>query len=120
MKILIVDDEPLVRRSLARACASRGHQVVEASDGVEGLEKWRSDPPDVAFVDVLMPGLSGPDLIREVGPRGRAKAILMSAYSGDHDMRSSEIADAFVPKPFDDVFAVVRKAEALHAEVEDR
>jgi CheY-like chemotaxis protein len=124
MKILIVDDEPLVRKSLARACMARGHTVSEAADGLEGLEKWRADPPDVAFIDVLMPGLSGPDLLREVGARGGAKAILISAFSGDHDLRAAPGrsqapgmaagADLFIPKPFDDIFAIVAKAEALH------
>ena len=133
MKILIVDDEPLVRKSLGRACASRGHVVVEATDGLDGLEKWRAAPPelafDLAFIDVLMPGLSGPDLLREIGPRGQTKAILMSAYSGEHDVtagractaseRSDDFmgtmtgADLFIPKPFDDIFAVVALAEAL-------
>ena len=120
MKILIVDDEPLVRKSLARVCAKRGHVVTEARDGVEGLEKWKADPPDLAFVDVLMPGMSGPDLLREIGHAkserdGSTKAVLMSAFSGDHDMKKSMEAgaDLFIPKPFDDVFEVVAMAEAL-------
>jgi CheY-like chemotaxis protein len=130
VKILIIDDEPLVRKSLGRACAARGHNVELAADGLEGLEKWRAAPPDVAFVDVLMPGLSGPDLLREIGPRGGIKAILISAFSGDHDIRASQEmdelmgnvtgADLFIPKPFDDIFAVVAKAEALCGADKDR
>ena len=53
MKILIVDDEPLVRKSLSRACRSKGHEVVEAVDGTEGLAKWRETTPDLVFLDVL-------------------------------------------------------------------
>lgn len=123
MKILVVDDEPLVRKSLSRACAARGHSVVEAADGLEGLRLWRESAPDVAFVDVLMPGLSGPDLLREIGPRGNAKAILISAYSGDHDLAAQAAAtgaDLFIPKPFEDIFAVVERAEALHGSDDGR
>jgi CheY-like chemotaxis protein len=115
MKILIVDDEPLVRKSLSRACRSKMHEVVEAVDGVEGLAKWRETDPDLVFLDVLMPGLSGPELLREIGRTTRAKVILMSAYSGEHNIVTAQQmgADLFIPKPFDDVFHVVQKADEL-------
>lgn len=129
MKILIVDDEALVRKSLTRACRARGHEVIEAVDGVEGLARWMEVQPDLVFLDVLMPGMSGPEVLQAVakenvtGPGGRrARVILISAYSGEHDVDSkggkdpaeqSTGADLFIPKPFDDIFAVVAKAEAL-------
>ena len=119
MRILIVDDEPLVRKSLGRACRSKGHDVLEAVDGVEGLAKWLAEKPDLVFLDVLMPGLSGPELLMEMSrkldgkPSGRV--ILMSAYSGEHNVATAQQmgADLFIPKPFDDVFAIVAKAEDL-------
>jgi two-component system, response regulator PdtaR len=119
MKILVVDDEPLVRKSLGRAFKTRGHQVVEAVDGTEGLSRWLDSAPDVVFLDVLMPGLSGPEVLKEVlprlGPAWKGRVILMSAYSGEHNVSTAQAmgADLFVPKPFDDVFAVVTKAEEL-------
>lgn len=122
MKILIVDDEPLVRKSLGRACKAKGHNVTEAVDGNDGLSKWLETRPDVVFLDVLMPGMSGPELLREISgkfetPRERGRVILMSAYAGEHKIGSSEsgdqLADLFIPKPFDDVFALVTKAEEL-------
>lgn len=126
MKILIVDDEPLVRKSLGRACRSRGHDVVEAVDGNEGLAKWLESNPDLVFVDVLMPGLSGPELLREISGRAevaksraaKPRVILMSAYSGEHNIETAQQmgADLFVPKPFDDIFAVVTRAEQLAKE----
>ena len=114
MKILIVDDEPLVRKSLSRACRSKGHEVVEAVDGAEGLAKWRATAPDLVFLDVLMPGLSGPELLREPD-KSKAKVILMSAYSGEHNIVTAQQmgADMFIPKPFEDIFSVVAKAEWL-------
>lgn len=126
MKILIVDDEALVRKSLARACRAKGHEVFEATDGVEGLARWKEVQPDLVFLDVLMPGMSGPEVLQAVaqqavvGPSGRrARVILISAYSGEHDVGAKSSAapvsgaDLFIPKPFDDIFAVVAKAEAL-------
>ena len=116
MKILIVDDEPLVRKSLGRACLAKGHQVTEAIDGSEGLEKWKSLNPDLVFLDVLMPGFSGPQLLKEIGAsKGSAIVILMSAYSGEHNMETAQAmgANLFVPKPFDNIFEIVAKAEEL-------
>ena len=118
MKILIVDDEPLVRKSLGRACQAKGHQVTDASDGREGLEKWKAEKPDLVFLDVLMPVFSGPQVLREIGDeRGKAVVILMSAYSGEHNMETAQAmgANLFVPKPFENIFEVVAKAEELFA-----
>jgi len=120
VKILIVDDEPLVRKSLSRACLAKGHRVTEAADGTEGLAAWREQGPDLVFLDVLMPGLSGPRLLGEIGEAEarRAVVILMSAYSGEHNMETAQAMGAalFIPKPFDDIFEIVDKAEALFAE----
>ena len=116
MKILIVDDEPLVRKSLSRACSAKGHQVTEAVDGIDGLEKWKSTQPDLVFLDVLMPGFSGPQVLKEIGnARGSTKVILMSAYSGEHNMETAQAmgANLFVPKPFDNIFEIVARAEGL-------
>lgn len=117
MKILIVDDEPLVRRSLGRACELRGHEVILASDGNEGLAKWLETSPEVVFLDVLMPGMSGPEVLKEVGTRmgagSKAYVVLMSAYSGEHNVETAQQlgADLFAPKPFEDVFAIVESVE---------
>ena len=122
MKILIVDDEPLVRKSLGRAFKAKGHDVTEALDGHEGLLKWTEmlsrGEPDVVLVDVLMPGLSGPELLHAVRPKldgWRGRVILMSAYSGEHNVTTAQQlgADLFVPKPFEDVFVLVKTAEDL-------
>lgn len=123
MRVLIVDDEPLVRKSLARACRARGHEVIEAVDGASGLVAWKESNPEMVFLDVLMPGMSGPEVLQEVSRLGvtmlkgnkRSKVILMSAYSGEHNIETAQQngADLFVPKPFDDIFAVVARAEQL-------
>lgn len=117
MKILIVDDEPLVRLSLKRALVKSGHEVQEAEDGQSGLEAWRAIRPDLVFLDVLMPRLSGPDLLRTLTKeeRGLTKVVLMSAFSGEYDLEKAKSlgADLFIPKPFEDVFTVTRQGEDL-------
>lgn len=115
VKILIVDDEALVRRSLGRALKSAGHEVSEAIDGTDGLSQWKSLRPDIVFLDVLMPGLSGPQVLKEIGDKHGAKVVLMSAFSGEHNMQTAQQmgANIFVSKPFEDIFAVVKLAEEL-------
>ena len=110
-KILICDDEPLVRRSLKRALETKGFQIIEAADGKLGLDVWRKELPDLVFLDVLMPGLTGPQVLNEIEEKIRApsKVILISAYTGEYNVDSAKSlgADHFIPKPFEDVFAIV-------------
>jgi CheY-like chemotaxis protein len=115
VKVLVVDDEALVRRSLSRAFKVKGHEVIEAVDGSAGLEHWKADKPDLVFLDVLMPGLTGPQVLKEIGSERSGKVILMSAFAGEHNMETALQmgADLFVPKPFEDIFAIVKMAEDL-------
>ncbi|MCB0408259.1 MAG: response regulator [Bdellovibrionales bacterium] len=118
MKILIVDDEPLVRIALSRACKTRGHEIIEASGGEEGLDLWIQEQPDLIFLDVLMPDMNGPKVIEKVSHQNRGKIILMSAYTGGYDLKKAQSvgADVFIPKPFDDVFEIIKVAESLFEE----
>ena len=115
MKILIVDDEPAVRLSLKRALSLKGHTVHEAEDGLKGVELWRQWQPDMVLLDVLMPGLTGPAVLQEIGAAKSAKVLLMSAYAGDYDLDKVKAmgADYFLAKPFADIFAVVELVEAI-------
>jgi two-component system, response regulator PdtaR len=115
MKVLIVDDEPLVRRSLCRAFKGKGHEVDQAENGIDGYQKIKNQIFDIVFLDVLMPGLTGPQVLQKVGKETSTKFILMSAFSGEHNMETANQmgADLFIPKPFDDIFEIVRMAENL-------
>jgi DNA-binding response OmpR family regulator len=126
MKILIVDDENLVRMSIRRAAEMRGHEVIEAKDGLEGLKLWRETNPELVYLDVLMPGLTGPALLKEMGQTTKAKVIMISAYMGDviNDVQAlPKGAALFIAKPFGNIFEVIEKGEALvlnHKELEEK
>jgi PAS domain S-box-containing protein len=100
--VLVVDDEPAVR-SLARLVLERrGHQVTEASDGQEALERVeRGERPDLILLDLTMPRLSGADTLRRL--RGLApgtRVVLTTGYGAVSAMEAGQLADAFLPKPF--------------------
>ncbi len=118
MKVLIIDDEPLIRRSLEKCFLKAGHQVVLAEDGHEGVSQWRAERPDAVIIDVLMPGLSGPEVIAEVKPDSKQAIALISAYSGDYDPDSVKQlgADVFIEKPFDNILSIVLQMEELYRE----
>lgn len=117
MKILIIDDEPLVRRSLKKAfLLNTDHTVEEASDGVEGIEKWRTFAPDLVLLDVLMPKMSGPEVLQKISQdKSPAKVVLISAYSGEHNLQTAQKLGAhlFLAKPFEDIFNIVKICEGL-------
>jgi two-component system, response regulator PdtaR len=116
MKVLIVDDEPLIRLSLSRAFKAKGHETFVAENGMEGEKMWRALAPDIIILDVLMPGLTGPQLIEKVKDSvGQGKIILISAYAGEYNIESAKKlgADLFIPKPFSDIFNVVNQVEGL-------
>ena len=114
MKVLIIDDEPIVRRSLERAAVAHGHTVLLAADGDEGLAIWQKENPDLVYLDVLMPKLNGPQVIQKVGPTA-ATIVLMSAYTGEYNFeRAKEVgANLFLAKPFENIFEVIKRGVEL-------
>jgi len=103
MKVLIADDDRLVREMLADLLSELGHAVVAAADGSEAVELWRKEQPDAVILDFLMPKLSGLDALEAMRSGGRrVPAVLLTAIS-DRSVRTLEGADApgaFLEKPF--------------------
>lgn len=113
MKVLVVDDESIILRSLEKVFKAKSYEVKTAADGKLGLELWISWQPDIVILDVLMPVLTGPEMIKEMGSKNKSLTVLMSAYSGKYrlEMGQSEGVDLFLAKPFDNIFDVVEKVE---------
>ncbi len=112
--ILLAEDEGMVAESLRRVLTKRGYRVLTACDGIEALEAGLSDSIgiDLLVTDVVMPGLSGPELVRRLRAAGRSVRVLyMSGYSEETlDRRDLSLeADRYIGKPFgpDDLAAAV-------------
>lgn len=111
--ILVVDDDPLNRMLLTRALERQGHEVHTASTGEQALESLRSRRADVVLLDVVMPGMSGLDVLQEMKRDSRlaeVPVIMVSALDDyDHVVASIEAgAEDYLPKPFDPVLLRAR------------
>jgi CheY-like chemotaxis protein len=103
MRILVVDDEPMVRFLLVRFLEEEGHTVDEAADGIDALEHLNQRPYDLLITDVHMPRMSGIDLVRALRRRGNhIPLVVMDSYP-DLFTESEVGAEAFamLAKPFD-------------------
>ncbi len=79
--ILVIDDDSSYRGVIRRILESRGHTVLEAMDGSEGLEVFNDHQPDVVVTDMIMAGLSGEEVIKALRQTGQPVGII--AVSGD-------------------------------------
>jgi CheY-like chemotaxis protein len=78
-KVLVIDDDSLVRDTTVRILEREGYQVVVASDGVRGLRVFRTEQPDLVITDIIMPEKEGIETIGEIrGDRPDAKIIAIS------------------------------------------
>ncbi|MDE1173908.1 MAG: ATP-binding protein [Parvibaculaceae bacterium] len=100
--ILLVEDEDVVRTFAARALSSRGYEVIEARNGEEALSLFDESDVDLVISDVIMPGISGPDLVAGLRERRPSlKAIFVSGYTNEVLASRPEFARArFLTKPF--------------------
>ena len=86
-RILIIDDEPLVRAVLRRILERHGHTVTEAADGRAGLALWRYTPGDLVLTDLFMPGTDGIEVIVQLTrdwPQAKIIAMTGGAKTGDY------------------------------------
>ena len=104
--ILIVDDNPQMRATMRRILVSSGYSVIEAGDGREGLELFRSHAPDVVVTDIVMPEKEGIETIIEMSraaSRTKIIAVSGSLAAGGPDfltMAGRFGADLVLQKPF--------------------
>ncbi len=81
-RIVIGDDESIIRMDLCEMLEDAGHTVVgEAADGLEALELVRREKPDIVLLDIKMPRLDGIHAARMIGHEGLAPVLLLTAYS---------------------------------------
>ena len=104
LRALVVDDEPLARRRVRELLGGAPDVEVagEAGSGRAAVEAIRALRPDVVFLDVQMPGLSGLDVVREVGPAAMPVTVFVTAYDA-HAVAAFDLAAVdYLLKPFED------------------
>jgi DNA-binding response OmpR family regulator len=115
-KILVVEDEPAILAGIKDNLELEEYEVVTASDGAEGLKLALATDPDVVLLDVMMPKMSGIDVLRKLREhRIRGAVILLTAKSGEEDkVRGLKLgADDYVTKPFSVVELLARVQAVL-------
>uniref|UniRef100_UPI0040699301 De novo protein M1X0B n=1 Tax=synthetic construct TaxID=32630 RepID=UPI0040699301 len=105
-KILIVEDEPVVREAIKRILEREGYEVVgEAENGEEALKKLKEEKPDLILTDINMPGMDGIEVLKKIREEGlkNTPVIMLTAYGEKEDIVEAfkAGADGFITKPFD-------------------
>jgi DNA-binding response OmpR family regulator len=100
--ILIVDDEPQIRRVMKTTLTSQGYAVIESPTGDDALEKMRGNKPDLVLLDVNMPGRSGLEICREIRESSDVPIIMLTVRNTERDKVQAldAGADDYVVKPF--------------------
>ena len=102
-RVLIVEDEPQMRRALDLNLSARGYDVRSAEDGTSALSAFAVDPPDVMILDLGLPDLDGLEVIRAIRRTSTVPILVLSARVGSNDkVTALDLgADDYVTKPFD-------------------
>ncbi len=102
-KILVVDDEPEVRKLMEHFLTDRGYQVRLAANGREGLDAIDSFAPDVVLLDMHMPEMDGLETLKQLALRAPSLPVIMVTVNDDVQTTSQLLqfgAADYVPKPF--------------------
>jgi two-component system chemotaxis response regulator CheY len=104
LKVLVVDDSGLARRSLRAIFESAGFEVVEAEDGIAALERYFIDKPDVVLLDLVMKGMYGLDVLaklRELDANARIIVVSADVQTSSQQLVEAAGASGFLNKPVD-------------------
>jgi len=101
-KILVVDDEEMIRKLIKKYAEFDGHSVVEAKDGMDALVQFKNNDFDIIIMDIMMPELDGFSACREIRKTSNVPIIMLSARGEEYDkINGFEIGiDDYVVKPF--------------------
>jgi len=117
--ILVVDDEPQIRRVLRSTLTGQGYVIIDAKTGEEGVESARKNKPDLVLLDVNMPGMGGIEACREIRRSSDAPIIMLTVRNAERDkvLALDAGADDYVVKPFgiEELLARIRSALRRYA-----
>ncbi|WP_351231789.1 two-component system response regulator CseB [Streptomyces sp. NPDC002133] len=108
--VLFVEDDDVIREATQLALERDGFNVTAMPDGLAGLEAFRANRPDIALLDVMLPGLDGVSLCRRIRDESTVPVIMLSARADSIDvvLGLEAGADDYVTKPFDGAVLVAR------------
>jgi two-component system, OmpR family, response regulator MtrA len=114
-RILLVEDDPSIREITALGLRAAGFSVETAADGVEGVERWRHDRPDLVLLDVMLPRLDGLEVLRAIRREATTPVVMLTARADTIDVvvGLESGADDYVRKPFEMPELVARVRAAL-------
>ena len=100
--VLVVDDEPAIRRTVSAGLSARGYAVRVASTGEEAVASAAEDPPDLVILDLGLPDTDGVDVCRRIRAWSQVPILVLSAEASDYRkvLALDEGADDYVTKPF--------------------
>ena len=99
--VLVIDDDPDVRHFIAASLEEYGHDVMEAADGVEGIDKFGAGNPDLVIIDYIMPGLSGAEVAGHIlATRPDQPILFVSGYNETDAIRRVAPDSVILAKPF--------------------
>lgn len=115
LRVLVVDDEPPIRRFLRTSLTAQGYDIVEAEDGAKALEEVRRRSPDLLVLDLGLPGIDGLEVIRRLRGSGVSLPIIVLSSRVDEAGKVEALdlgADDYVTKPFgvEELLARIRTA----------
>ncbi|ALC91228.1 PhoB family transcriptional regulator [Bacillus sp. FJAT-18017] len=116
--ILIIEDEEKIARVLELELEFEGYTVTKATDGIEGLEAYRTGEWDLILLDVMLPGISGIDLLRRIRSSDKETRIIMLTAKGSIEDKVTGLdlgANDYITKPFqiEELLARIRAALRL-------
>jgi two-component system KDP operon response regulator KdpE len=101
-RILVIDDEPQIRRFLRISLDAGGYEVIEAANGTDGIARGLDSSPDLVVVDLGLPDLDGQDVVSAIRGRSEVPIIVLSVRAGERDKIEAlnRGANDYVTKPF--------------------